>query len=599
MVSISRSRNTWKLSSNGKRYPCLTIDVSCDPVELETLAGLTGEIQRQMPDIELDGDARFLLASFMVQVLVEIELSARNSIREYKDKYEISYTETRIEYPSFAPEESYLSMMNVASFVSYFVRGRDNNLRSFVQSQIEEAKEHFPGETHLRLCDLCVEQGIPFERHYKTVSQMSSFGSGSRQFSLLNLHSSQTSHLGSRFATNKSVAAEVFAKNGLPAPRQFTVRSASAAVAAAKQIGFPVVIKPQNTDRGVAVMTGIENQSGVEFGYREASKYGPVIVQRHLKGFDYRIVVVNKVAHRVYERIPAHVVGDSGKTISQLIDDSAKAREQDLVARNFDGVQKDDPQVLELLKRQGYGLEDIPRKGERVWLRTNSNVSTGGIGSDATDRAHPDNLRLAEHAAAAIGLDIAGVDLISPDISKPWSEIECGICEINPTPAMNFIQDSRAVFGYMTPKGPISLKIPVVYVLASDREEDRRLVTMFADWVADNIINATIVRDRSLHEKRTAASEGINCGSFDRAIDVALMRRTSDFLCIIDEKRSIMSEQQDLFYVDSFFVFDSDEKFTTADLRDLEEFYKSEVVKSADLGEVCQKCLSVLARSEL
>ena len=147
------------------------------------------------------------------------------------------------------------------------------------------------------------------------------------------------------------------------------------------------------------------------------------------------------MAFRALERIPARVVGDGTNTISQLMDIAAEERLLDERLRHFKFVDKDDPQALKLMKKQGHTLDSIPAKDETVWLRSNSNASTGGTIAEATDRIHPDNLRLAEHAAAALYLDIAGIDLITPDITKSWTEIDSGVCEVNPKHSMKLVED--------------------------------------------------------------------------------------------------------------------------------------------------------------
>ena len=93
-----------------------------------------------------------------------------------------------------------------------------------------------------------------------------------------------------------------------------------------------------------------------------------------------------------------------------------------------------DEAAEELLRDQGFGLDDVPAEGAFVKLALTGNMSTGGTSIDRTMEAHPDNIEIAETAARVVGLDIAGIDFICPDIATPVRETGGGIVEVNAAP---------------------------------------------------------------------------------------------------------------------------------------------------------------------
>jgi D-alanine-D-alanine ligase and related ATP-grasp enzymes len=147
-----------------------------------------------------------------------------------------------------------------------------------------------------------------------------------------------------------------------------------------------------------------------------------VIVEKYIKGNDYRVLVVGDRVVAVAQRIPPHVVGDGIHTIAQLVDmvnkDERRGEDHEKPLTKI----KIDEISLALLRKQGYTPESVPPAGKVVYLKANGNLSTGGEAIDCTNKIHPVNCEIAVRAAQIIGLDIAGIDIACPDISKPIEE---------------------------------------------------------------------------------------------------------------------------------------------------------------------------------
>ncbi|PLZ76041.1 cyanophycin synthetase, partial [Fischerella thermalis] len=159
-----------------------------------------------------------------------------------------------------------------------------------------------------------------------------------------------------------------------------------------------------------------------------------IIVERYYKGRDHRVLVVDGKVVAVAERVPAHVVGDGRSTIAELIEETNKdpnrGEGHDKVLTKIEL----DRTSYQLLERQGYTLDSVLAKDEICYLRATANLSTGGIAVDRTDEIHPENVWLAQRIVKIIGLDIAGIDIVTSDISRPLREVDGVIVEVNAAP---------------------------------------------------------------------------------------------------------------------------------------------------------------------
>ncbi len=248
---------------------------------------------------------------------------------------------------------------------------------------------------------------------------------------------SKTGALAVDIASDKDLTTKLLGSAGLPVPKQQTVRTADGAVAAAREIGFPVVVKPLDGNHGRGVVLDLKSDEEVRAGFevaREESRRGWIIVESLITGKDYRCLIVGGRMQAIAERVPAHVVGDGQHTVSELVATTNADPRRGVGHEKVLTRIKVDEAAIALVEQQGFAMDDVPPEGTMVKLALTGNMSTGGISVDRTFDAHPDNVEIAEEAARMIGLDVAGIDFICPDITQPVRETGGAICEVNAAP---------------------------------------------------------------------------------------------------------------------------------------------------------------------
>jgi D-alanine-D-alanine ligase-like ATP-grasp enzyme len=210
-------------------------------------------------------------------------------------------------------------------------------------------------------------------------------------------------------------------------------RNIDAAYNYAKKLGFPVIVKPNSGTQGTMVSLVHNRQEFYRAVRAILKKDRLVLVQQPVVGKDYRVVVLDDRIISAYERIPLNVVGDGKSTILQLL----KVKQSQFIASSRDTmIKKEDPRILVKLKHQKLSFRSVPKKGQRVYLLDNANLSTGGDSVDVTNQVHPEFKKLAVRLTKDMGLRLCGVDLmIDGDISqKPnvyW------VLEINSAPGLD------------------------------------------------------------------------------------------------------------------------------------------------------------------
>jgi cyanophycin synthetase len=290
---------------------------------------------------------------------------------------------------------------------------------------------------------------------------------------------SGTGSLAVDVAGDKELTNRLLAAAGLPVPRSVSVRELDDALVAARRIGFPVVVKPLdgNHGRGVQLDLGTEDEVRAAFPAAQAEAgRGWVVVESYVTGNDYRVLVVGGRMIAAAERVPAHVIGDGSKTVAELVEETNADPRRGVGHEKVLTRIRLDEAAVELLRAQGFGLDEVPPAGATVKLTLTGNMSTGGISIDRTDEAHPDNVDIAEEAAGVVGLDVAGIDFVAPDIAEPVRETGGAVVEVNAAPGFRMHTHptvgepqyvAKPVVDLLFPPGTPS-RIPIVAVTGTN-----------------------------------------------------------------------------------------------------------------------------------
>ena len=276
-------------------------------------------------------------------------------------------------------------------------------------------------------------RGIPYIRlNERSLVQL---GYGVNQQRIQATTTNKTNMIACDIAGDKSATKKLLGEMGIPVPKGYHIQDEEDLARTVEAVGFPVVIKPLDGNHGKGATIGIENMEDAVTAFHKAKEYSRyVIIEKLLAGKDFRALVVNNRLIAVAERTPANVVGNGKNTIQELIDEVNSDPKRGYGHENVLTKIIVDQQTERIIKAKNYTLETVLPEGEILHLKTTANISTGGTAIDRTDEIHPENAFMFERIAKIVGLDIAGIDVIAPNVSEPLRENGGGIIEANAAP---------------------------------------------------------------------------------------------------------------------------------------------------------------------
>lgn len=300
-------------------------------------------------------------------------------------------------------------------------------------SFIKYAQRRALGPSTASLVRAAMERDIPWLRlNEQSLIQL---GHGKYQQRIQATITGRTPYISVELASDKEETNRILGNLGLPVPQQVLVTSADAAVKAAARLGGRVVTKPYNGNHGRGISIDISSEEDVRAGFEAAREHSrSVIVETYIPGDDHRLLVVNGKLVAATRRTPGHVVGDGRSTVAELVEIVNQDPRRGVGHEKVLTKLQLDREASMMLERVGYTADSVPKADEVVYLRSTANLSTGGTATDVTDIIHPDNRDMAERAVRAIGLDVGGVDFLSPNIAESYRRIGGGICEVNAAP---------------------------------------------------------------------------------------------------------------------------------------------------------------------
>lgn len=311
----------------------------------------------------------------------------------------------------------------------------DYDLQADINALKKISLEDGLGPSTTAIVNAAMARGIPIMRLDKGSFVQLGYGNAQRK-----IEASITDHTGNiavDIACDKEKTKSILRNASIPVPDGDIITDREELMEVVEDIGFPLAIKPHNGNQGKGVSLNLRNMEEVLEGFIKAKIYSnEVIVERYFEGKDFRLLVVNYQLIAAAERTPAMVTGNGFSNIRELVDmanlNPSRGDHHDNILTRI----TIDKHTEEFLQFQDRRLEDIPRKGEIIYLKRTANLSTGGTSEDVTEHVHPEIISMAERAARTIGLDICGIDFICEDISKPLRQGKGVVIEVNAAPGL-------------------------------------------------------------------------------------------------------------------------------------------------------------------
>lgn len=413
---------------------------------------------------------RILQWSLMIQRLKKIPVS-----REYRILSTVRPgTPTPIGLSFVHPRATFIAVQALCQAVPALLKAEKSSkhlaeIMQRLDADLSDALGRFsePGQNRTFLIQIAREKGIPLNmaNHYQPV-----FGSGCHAIRLESTLTGREAGLAVKLASDKHLTGRLLRQAGLPGANNKPVRSLDQALEVAQRLQYPVVVKPSNEERGRGVYADIQSDEALTWAYNKAAEISSdLLVEKHFEGWGHRISLFGDTVLSATRKIPAGVTGDGRSAIRDLVEAKRRKRESEHSAQlAYHQPLELDDEALWILKERNLSPEAVLPEGEFLALRRKNNAIAGGETETLeTKDIHPDNLQLCKDAAAVLGIELAGVDLLIPDISVSWETSGALICELNAKPQVGY----RAAENLIDALFPDGGRVPVHVVLANNPDE--------------------------------------------------------------------------------------------------------------------------------
>ena len=433
-IRALRGPNLWS------RHTAIEAIVRCEPHERAIRHGdaLELRLRKLLPEVALvrpAGDAESVpLARWLERLALALQARAgcqvsfsRTSAAPEEGIYQIAVECTEEKVGKLAFERA-------QQLIAAALAGESVDADAAVAELREIDEDVRLGPSTGSIVNAALARGVPYRR--LTEGSLVQFGWGVKQRRIWAAEVDSTGAVAESIAQDKDLTKRLLAAAGVPVPRGRPVKDLEDGWAAAQALGLPVVVKPRDGNQGKGVTVNIVDREHFDAAYRAADEIGEVMVEQFLPGHDFRLLVVGDKLVAAARRDPPYVVGDGVHTVRELVDKvNADPRRGDGHATSLTRIRLDDI-AMARLKLQELTADSVPPTGQRVVLRNNANLSTGGTATDVTDDVHPQVAARAVSAARMVGLEICGVDVVCESVGVPLEQQRGGVVEVNAAPGL-------------------------------------------------------------------------------------------------------------------------------------------------------------------
>ena len=316
------------------------------------------------------------------------------------------------------------------------------DLRKKIEGSYEKIRSLIdPGLNNFYILEAAIREKIAQQSVTKNTWRLG-YGRHSRIFE--STMTDQTPAWAVKTAINKKLTASYLESLGFPAAKHVLVNHQDQLQEAIDKIGYPLVIKPIDSDQGNGVSANLCSKEDVLIAFKNAQQYSKkILVEKHQSGYTHRLTLLNHQVIKVVKRIAGGVTGDGRHNISELVEKEWQSSDyQRKAERRGKNLLAVDDEATSLLKQYGLTANYVPVDKEYIRLRRRDNINAGGRNKDIQlGEIHEDNIALAKNISESLNFDIVGIDLIIEDISQSWLEIGATVCEINGQPQLGASRD--------------------------------------------------------------------------------------------------------------------------------------------------------------
>jgi len=390
------------------------------------------------------------------------------------------------------------------------------------------------GCTTNAICDAAKEYNLPVMQLGDSNIYQIGYGKMSRviEASIGN----KTRCVGVDISCDKLLTKQLLQNQNIPVAEGNKVCNIIGLLQEAERIGYPVVLKPQYGNKGQGVILNIKNQKQLVESYINLRKnQKDIIIEKYCEGRDYRVCVVNYKVVAASLRVAPFVIGNGRDNLKKLIDiineDPLRGEDHEKALTKI----KIDSELTACLSKREFKLDYIPKKGERILLRENANLSTGGMAIDCTEEVCEENIECCINAAKTLGLDICGVDICTGDISIPIKESNGIIMEINAAPGIRMHHYpsegkkrnvGKAILEMLYDEKPKN--IPVVSITGTNgKTTTTRLISHVLKKMGNNVgmtcTDGIYLNDKCIHKGDDSGFNSAKTILMNKDVDVAVL----------------------------------------------------------------------------
>ncbi|MBT3208173.1 MAG: ATP-grasp domain-containing protein [Bacteroidetes bacterium] len=421
-----------------------------------------------------------------------IMLVSKMGMNLYIDKYNISRDEDEW-IIAFENLDEYLSKDIIFVVQDWFRAMNENNEEYDFDAEFLQLKDEFDktvlgGPTIYSLIEGGIKRGINV--HFLYEENQFQWGYGKKQLRGRSTIFHTDGIKDTEFTSYKDMVGEWLEQFGFPTPKGLNCFEVEEAIEVAEELAYPVVVKPVAGHKGQGVTTGVSSPEEVKKAFQnilnlaeeEGITFEGTLVQQQIYGYDHRILCIGGKYAATLKRIPAFIVGNGTDTIKELIRvENEKEVRIDNARSPLAKIHIDDD-LIDYLTIQNKTIDTIPEEGEEIVLRRVANISAGGVSINVTDEINQKNIEMVENIAKYLNVTALGIDVLAADITKPWTDGDFGIIEINAGPG---------VFMHLAPAEGGTIDVPGIIMEHHFGKEEGggRIPIVAGNNISDELIN--------------------------------------------------------------------------------------------------------------